>query len=313
MAESHLELLRRAKSSWIYPIYVPSYSRAGKAPFLTLAAGMPEAVQRKVHIIVRPEERVKYETAYPWATIVIEREHGIGPARMRALLDADERGYERIAVLDDDIRNLTLLNRIGTKPDGTPQTQRHSHTFNGYPKPMSNARGLAAMCRLADIVFNRYPDVAYGAPRNGLFSNIEPLDVAISINNRGFPACVMLIDVARFQMRTMPKPFHFHGEDLAMFCDTLERGQQAFTIRCAAYDQHETIDTTIPLDPLDAVGRPHLQDTPKYYPKVHPYLRVSMKNKLGGVMRIGMLWDRWYKATGTRPTELTMAELLRII
>jgi hypothetical protein len=78
-----------------------------------------------------------------------------------------------------------------------------------------------------------------------------------------------------------------------------------------AYDQHGSIKTTIPLDPQDEVGRPHLETTEKFYPLIHPYLRVSMKNKLGGVMRIGVNWSQWYKATDTEPVEIPLADIIK--
>lgn len=309
----HLELLGKARTRWLYPIYVPSAYRAGSAPLLDILAGANSRVQDLVTIVTLPDQLADYAHHYPWARVITERKPGIGPARMRCLVDADVLGHDRIAVLDDDIRNLTLLNKLETKPNGEPRTQRYSHTFNGYSKSSSNVRGLAVMCRMADAVFKARSDVAYGAPRNGLFSNTEDPEIGVSINSRGFPACVMLIDVHRFTMRKMPNPFQHHGEDLAMFLDTLENGQTSFMLRCASYDQHETIETTIPLDPLDEVGRPHLQYTGKYYPNVHPFLRVSMKNKLGGVMRIGMNWNRWYKATGTTADTISLPELIKEI
>lgn len=310
----HLALLQQARTGWLYPIYVPSYDRAGVAPLLTILSKADQRVKSRVTIVTRASQVRTYERAYPWARVVAQvRQRGIGPARMSCLLDADERGFKRIVVLDDDIRNLTLLNKLETKPDGTPRTQRYSHTFNGFDKTESNVMTLAAMCRMADAVFAARTDVSYGAPRNGLFSNTEDPELGVSINSRGFPACVMFIDVSRFTMREIPKPFQYHGEDLAMFLHNLEQGKQSFMLRCASYDQHETIETTIPLDPQDEVGRPHLQSTEEYYPSVHPYLRVTMKNRLGGTMRIGINWPRWYKATGTKATSINLYKLIKEI
>lgn len=306
----HLALIPKARSSWLYPIYVPSYSRAGKAPFLELLKQAPGSVQRKVHIVVRPEERGAYRAAYPWATVVTEAKPGIGPARMRVLLDAETRGYQRVVVVDDDIHQLTLL-RATTNAKGQPYAQRYASSINGIPKPLLNVRTLAVACRLADGVFSMRPEAAYGAARNGLFSGpVADPRIGAMLNKQSFPACTMLMDVERFSMRRMPKPFQYHGEDLAMFLDTMEQGQRVFQLPGVAYDQQGVIQTTIPLDPLDEVGRPHLQDTPRYYPNMHPYLRVSVKNKLGGVMRIGVNWNAYYKATGTEPDIIPLTELL---
>lgn len=311
MTNAHLPLLKQARTGWVYPIYVPSAYRAGEAPLLTILSGADRRIQARVTIVTLASQVTKYKRAYPWARVITQmRQPGIGPARMSALRDADERGFKRIALLDDDIRNLTLLNKLQDDPI---KTQRYSHTFNGYSKPSSNVRGLAVMCRMADAVFAEWPSVSYGAPRNGLFSNTEDPELGVTINNRGFPACVMFIDLERFTMRTMPSPFQYHGEDLAMFLHNMTEGKHTFMLRCASYDQHETIETTIPLDPQDEVGRPHLDYTEKYYPKIHPFLRATMKNRLGGVMRIGVNWNRWYKATGTTAVEIPLPELVKEI
>lgn len=305
----HINLLPKAKSSWIYPIYVPSYSRAGSAPFLESLKEASAGVQRKTHIIIRPEEHEAYQAAYPWATIVHEATPGIGPARMRALIDADERGYKNIVVLDDDITRVSLLQRITTDA-GKLHTRRYSASVSGQPKTPLLLRSLGVGCALAGAVFRQQPTVAYGAARNALFSGeVDPSHGAY-IRRASFPACVMFFDVERFTMREMPEPYQYHGEDLAMFLDTMEKGQHSFTLPGVAYDQQSTIETTIPLDPLDEVGRPHLQTTETYYPSIHPYLRVSMRNKLGGVMRIGVNWKRWYKDTGNEPLVIPLTDLI---
>lgn len=305
----HLQLLSQARSSWLFPIYVPSYSRAGKAPLLETLRAAPAAVQRKVNIVVRPSEKKLYKTAYPWATIVTEEQPGIGPARMECMADAERRGYEHITVLDDDITHLTLLERVA-RENGTFHSRRYSVRVSGIKEPMLFIRSLAVGCALSEAIFLERPDAAYGAARNALFSGDVDTSIGATLNKGSFPACVMFFDVERFSMRLMPEPYQFHGEDLAMFLDTLSNGQECFTIPILAYDQHGGIETTIPLDPLDEVGRPHLETTDDWYPEIHPYLRVSMKNKLGGVMRIGVNWKRWYKDTESGPVEIPLADLI---
>lgn len=309
MTNEHIALLRKSKTSWLYPLYVPSYSRAGNAPLLEMLKTAPEAVQRKVHIVVRPTETYDYERAYPWATVVSESTSGIGPARMRCLVDAEFRGYKRIVVLDDDIWHVSLLER----PDGTQHTRRFSAKVSGIPEPMLLLRSLAVGCKLADGVFVTRPAASYGAARNALFSGDVDPRVGATLNKGSFPACVMFMDVQRFDMRVMPKEFKWHGEDLAMFLDAITQEQEVFTLPGVAYDQHGAIASTIPLDPQDAVGRPHLASTEYHYPDIHPYLRVSMRNKLGGVMRIGVNWSQWYKATGSGPVEIPLTDIIKEI
>lgn len=305
----HIELFRKAKSSWLYPIYVPSAFRAGTAPLLNLLVKAPAAVQRKVTIVGLPEERREYERSYPWARFVEERRPGIGPARMRALKDADVHRREHITVLDDDIIHVSLLQRLETAP-GKWHSSRYSSRVSGVAEPMALLRSLAVACRLSDVLWERLPLASYGAARNALFSGGVDTSVGASVNKGSFPACVMFFDVERFKMRRMPKAYQYHGEDLAMFLDAMTRGDRPFTLPGVAYDQHGGIETTIPLDPQGEVGRPHLQTTPDDYPDIHPYLRVSMKNKKGGTMRIGMNWKAWYRDTGTEPVDIPLALMM---
>jgi len=311
---AHLELLKRGKRSWLYPIYVPSYDRAGTAPLLNMLAKADLRVQANVYIVVRPSQRRAYRLAYPWATIVPEAVKGIGPARMRCLVDAEQRGFKRIVVLDDDIIHVSLLEQrtVQVNPWKT-HTRRHSAKVSGIPEPMLLVKSLTAACRMATVMFQSPLAPSYGAARNALFSGDVDTSIGATLNKGSFPACVMFFDVKRFSMRQMPKPFQYHGEDLAMFLHEYSLGQAVFTLPGVAYDQHGKIETTIPLDPQDEVGRPHLQSTERYYPRMHPYLRVSMKNALGGVMRIGVNWPRWYKATGTEPVDIPLDYIMEEI
>lgn len=310
MTNEHINLLSQTKTKHrLYPIYVPSYSRAGSAPLLEMLNEASPVVQNKIHIVVRPSERKVYQQAYPWAKIVTENIKGIGPARMRCLLDADDRGYSRIVVLDDDIIHVSLL-EMTESPDGKQHTRRFSAKVSGIKEPDLLVQSLTIGCVLAEGVFRAAPTAAYGAARNALFSGDVDTSIGATLNKGSFPACVMFFHVGRFDMRRMPKPYQYHGEDLAMFLEVLSNDQHSFTLPGVAYDQHGSISTTIPLDPLDEVGRPHLHTTEYHFPEVHPFLRVSMKNKLGGVMRIGMNWVRWYKATGTEPVEIPLSVLI---
>ena len=311
MTNEHLPLIKASKTRWLYPIYVPSAFRAGSAPLLEMLKGAPAGVQRLVRIVTLPEEKRAYQQAYPWAEVIAERQPGIGPARMRCLMHAEFHGERYIVMMDDDIIHLSLLEETYPQPKGERYARRMSAKLTGIPEPLILVRSLAASCKMAQAVFDLREDAAYGAARNALFSGpVADPSIGAMLNKQSFPACVMYFDVARFRQRKMPKPFHFHGEDLAMFLDNLENGKRAFQLPAVAYDQHGSIETTIPLDPEDEVGRPHLLDTPRFYPNVHPYLRVSVKNKLGGTKRIGMLWSRYYKDTGTGPDIISMPELV---
>ncbi|QDP44101.1 glycosyltransferase [Microbacterium phage McGalleon] len=307
----HVSHLFSAKPSWLYPIYIPSHKRAGSAPLLEMLKTASHNVRRRVHIVVRDTEVQEYEDAYPWATIVPQRQpYGIGPARALSLRDAEERRYQKIVMLDDDIWHVSLLERI-QRPGKSDHTRRVSAGVSGIPEPHLLARSLAVACLLASRVFREYPTVAYGAARNALFSGDVDPEIGATINKGSFPACVMFIDLQRFKWRTCHKDYRNHGEDLSMCLDTMERGLDWFTLPGVAYDQNGTIETTIPLDPQDAVARtPDLENAEHAYPDMHPYLKASVRNKLGGVMRIGVNWPKWYKDTDSKPIDVPLSVIV---
>lgn len=306
----HIPYLHKAKSSWLYPIYIPSWNRAGIAPLLDLIADMPRGVRRKVYIIVRPEQVDDYEDEYPWANIILTKKPGLGAARMAGIRYAARHGHTRIVMMDDDIKQLSLLERI-ERPGNTPHTRRFSSRVAGAPKPILVARTLAVACMLADNTFEEMPWCSYGAARNALFSGDQQTKVGATTNRGSFPSCVFFFDVERFRTRKLPKQFIMHGEDLAISLECLTHDQSWFTLPGVAYDQDGSIESMIPLDPLTAEGRQIDMDNANVvYPEVAPYLKASYKNKLGGVMRIGFQWGRWYKDTGTEPISVPIDELL---
>ena len=307
----HLALLNTCKVSWIYPIYVPSYSRAGNAPLLDILAKATPSIQRRVHVVVRREEQKAYGDAYPWAKLITHPgPYGVGPARARALRDAEQRGHERIVMMDDDVVHLSLMEKT-INAQGKPHTRRWSEKLAGQPSEQHLPRSLAVACRLADRSFELLPDAAYGSARQGLFSGDVDTDIGVFADKGGFPACVLFFDLARFSWRDCPEPYRLHGEDLSMFLHTLEDGKQAFVIPSVAYDTKNSIESTIPLDPLDSRGRQDdLDAAAEVYPTVAQYLRPTMKNKNGGVMKIGVHWPQWYKDTELQATIIPMQELI---
>lgn len=306
----HLRLFGRVSRDRLYPMYVPTYTRAGVAPFLEMLNDAPSWVKNRVWLVVRPEEQNAYQAAYPWAKQVLVKRPGLGPARTRALKHAQTHGHTRLVMLDDDINHVSLLQRV-TQDNGKDHTRRYSSRVTGIPEPLLTLNALTVACVLADGVFHREPDAVYGACRNALFSGDVDTDLGATLNKGTFPASVMFYDVTRMENITLPKDFHMHGEDVAFALDVMSRGQLWFTLPAVAFDQSGTIETTIPLDPTDSEARRvDIRNAEMAYPDLHPYLRESMKNKAGGVMRVGMYWHRWYKDTESDPIEIPMKKLM---
>jgi hypothetical protein len=65
------------------------------------------------------------------------------------------------------------------------------------------------------------------------------------------------------------------------------------------------------LDPTDPEARRvDIENAAVDYPEIYPFLRESMRNKAGGVMRVGVNWRQWYKATESEPVEIPLTDLL---
>lgn len=307
----HLKLLKTCKVSWIYPIYVPSYSRAGGAPLLDILAKATPSIQRRVHIVVRKEEAKAYRQAYPWAEVISHTgPYGVGPARAAALRAAATRGQQRIIMLDDDVVHVSLM-EMTVNDSGKKHTRRWSEKLAGQPSHEHLPRALSVACHLADAVFAHDQLASYGSGRQGLFSGDVDTEVGAIMDKGGFPACLLFFDLERFTWDECPSPYREHGEDLSMFLHNLREGQRAFVLPSVAYDTKNGIESTIPLDPLDERGRQDDLDAAfDIYPEVADYLRVSLRNKAGGVMKIGVHWPAWYKAHGSGPIVVPMQDLI---
>lgn len=304
----HIQQLPKARSSWMYPIYIPSWNRAGTAPLLNMLSDAPAVVQRKVHIIVRPDQHADYVAAYPWAKIIHVHKPGLGPARTQGWLHARYVGHKRIVMMDDDIKHLSLLERIPR--DGRPHSRRYSSRVSGVAEPMNTIKALAVACKMADVAFAEVPNASYGAARNALFSGDVQTKVGAEYYKGSFPSCVFFFDVERYTAKKLPPEYHFHGEDLAICLTALKRGQIWFTLPAVAYDQDGNIESMIPLDPLTEQGRQaDIDNALIRYPDQHPYLRSSYKNKLGGVMRIGIKWAQFHKDNNTTAITVPMDEM----
>lgn len=316
MTDKMIDLLMQADPDWMYPIYVPSYKRAGKAPFLNLMAKAPEHLQEKVYIVCRASESKAYRQAYPWATIVEQRvPWGIGPARMVCVGDADERGFDRIVMLDDDITRVGFLEDRGTSAEGKPKSGRYSHKNTPWESWEFTLHCLAFGCKMADAVFYHAEDVAYGSTRSAFMSSFVDVSKTATIEAQGFPLCVLFIDVHRFTMRHMPKEFQYEGEDLAMFLDTYEEGYNTFIFNTLVFDDDRGLATTIPMSGDGEIDRTqNLIDAQRLYSGLGPYLRVTNQNKdTGAIKRIGVDWRRWHKERGTEATHVMTGDVVSYI
>lgn len=320
MTDKMIEILHgmdgQTTDEWMYPIYVPSYKRAGVSPLLNLLANAPMYIKRKVYIVCRASESKAYRRAYPWATIVEQRvPWGIGPARMVCVGHADEMGFDRIVMLDDDITRVGLLEDRGVNEEGKPKSGRYSYKVWGVSALEATIKSLALGCRMADAVFYHAGDVAYGSTRSAFMSSYVDTSQTATIEARGFPLCVLFIDVHRFTMRDMPRPFQYEGEDLAMFCDAYEYGYTTFLFNTLVFDDDRGLETTIPMSGDGEIDRmSNLNDAQAMYEVLGPYLKVTNLNPAtGAVKRIGVDWRRWHKDHGTDPTHIMTGDVVSFI
>lgn len=308
------ELLYETKHEWMYPIYVPSYRRAGKSPLLKLLAQQPAEIRRLVYIVCRASESKAYRQEYPWATIVEQRvPWGIGPARMVCLMHADMMKFTRIVMMDDDITRVQLLEDRST-PDKI-KSGRFSRDNTDMGPVEFFGRNLELGCKMADAVFHLARDVAYGSTRSAFMSSDVDVSETATIDARGFPLCVLFINTKRFTMRRMPAAFQYEGEDLAMFLHAYEEGKATFLFNSLVFDDDRNLETTIPMSGVGEIDRSaNLMNAQKIYRELGPYLRVTNMNKLtGAVKRIGVDWRKYHKERGTNPTHILEGEVLSYI
>lgn len=316
MTDKMIELLMQTDPDWMYPIYVPSYKRAGLSPLLNLLAKAPEDIQEKVYIVTKSAQVKAYRKAYPWATVVCQQPTpGIGPARMDCVGHADEMGFERIVMLDDDITSVRFLEDRGTDVKGQPKSGRYSHRNTPWEGWEFTLHCLAFGCKMADAVFYHAEDVAYGSTRSAFMSSQVDVSQTATIGARGFPLCVLFIDVNRFTMRDMPKEFQYEGEDLAMFLDCYENGWATFLFNTLVFDDDRGLTTTIPFSGEGEVDRRrNLEDAQGMYQVLGPYLRVTNYNPdTGAVKRIGVDWRRYHKDHGTEATHIMTGDVVSFI
>lgn len=301
--DRHIDLLKEARISWIYPVFVPSYSRAGTASYLRTLAGSLRSLQSKVYIVARDREVGAYREAYPWATVIPQRPpYGIGPARIRCINYARKRGMKRIFMADDDLVRINLLEYNGVDSQGHPKSRRVSHKDTEWPIEEMSARSLAVACKMADQIFKLDSSVSCGSTRMGFFSSSIDTSIAAVSGLRGFPACTWMIDTERFTMDRMPEEYQWEGEDLAMFMHNLSEGKKSFIQDVVTYDDDLSLTTTIPFSGDGEVDRlKNLSDAETLYPTVWPHLRVTNRSPSGAIRRIGMNWNTWHKAMGTSP------------
>src|SRR5690606_25084499 len=136
-----------------------------------------------------------------------------------------------------------------------------------------------------------------------------------TIDARGFPLCVLFIDVERFTMRHMPKEFQYEGEDLAMFLDAYENGYSTFLFNTLVFDDDRGLTTTIPMSGDGEIDRrQNLADARYMYQELGPYLKVTnMNQETGAVKRIGVDWRRYHKEHGTEATHIMTGDVVSFI
>lgn len=306
----HLYCAARAKEKWCYPLYVPSYNRAGTAPFLNRIAKCDDTLKSLTHIMVRPEQHAAYEEAYPWATLVPVHAPGVGPARMSGLVHARENDYSRVCMADDDLQELSLMYGVLHATQGW-KTVRYSARRAGVTPQQMLKLTYATSCLMADNIMDQYPRVSYGSARNTLWcQNVSTL-MGAEVNKGPFPSNLFYIDTERFTMEEVPKEFQYHGEDLAFILNELENDNQAFVATAWGYTQDSKIPSQIPLDPESPKGRNvDLESAEHLYPDLVQYLVVRYRNAHGGAKRIGIQWSKFCREQGESPIQIPLSDIV---
>ena len=293
----HVNAMITAKLSSLWPIYIPSYNRASKAPLLNSLSKAGSNTQSKVTVVIRRSQLKEYQEAYALTKFryAFVDDPGVGPARIACLEHARKHNRHRILMLDDDMLSFHPLYKAKTKA-GNPVIRSVTAKSLKWPdKVHVSIRSLSAACMYADRLLDRHLDLSYGALRNKLFSIGLDTDVYCDINKGSFPSCAFLIDVDRFSLTEFPcDPFNFHGEDLYMYVFNLKQGYNSFRVNNFCYCQDYDIDSNIPLN--DNIGRGiHIKHILKIWPDMEPYIIPVSKHSTGSIKRVGFNWRRLVK------------------
>jgi len=230
----------RVDHSSFPPVYVLSHARLDVPVFKTI----PEL--SRYAILVVPEERYReYQDAWPHTDIIVIPdgmygvERGVAQARQAVLDYAEQVGYERCVILDDDITGISMQYE---GEDGKATSafvakvgdQRSTYTLGVFAWTLD----------ILDDLMNDNPTVVIAGPQNR--NDQRTLDAAqalYDLNYGRMPIGFVMWDLARFKKYagSLDMRYNRHGEDLWATMTVLHNGGsygRVPSVLVSYYDEH---------------------------------------------------------------------------
>lgn len=248
-----LELSKRL--DLLPPIYIISHRRARRLRTLQTLPALTE----RARLVVAAEEAEEYRRAHPRARVLTipkgyrGLEIGVGRAKQFVFDTADLLGQDHILIIDDDLKNLSVLYAIGAG--------KVSHAFlqaigNRQEELQLGLLVLMALC--AGEAYAAHDNAVTASPQgNNSNRTTGSSEVRWELNRGGVPSQLQSWRVDRFRDRCRELDllnFNRHGDDIAAACLIVSAGGAVVNVPSiiGSYFDYET--QSVLRDPRTAPG-----------------------------------------------------------
>lgn len=286
-------------------IFVPSYMRPNFVSGKVFRTFQPE-VQKKIHIVVRPQQYDDYCKANPEFDVISMEDYpvnGLASTRQFIFEYAVKHKYSMIIDMDDDIKILTyLFSDVTAKGD---PCSKHSLVPDAQADPLLQQKVLLGAAHIARTVFKKYPDVVLGNIRRQRMCQAEDnARLKYIIDCGPTPRQVTLMNVKslyRMGINRDVKRFDRHGDDIGFCAKILAEGGHLFNIPCLTYDYiSEKCDSVVRTPETEKELHAYEYKMLQAYP-IKDYLRTTFKDEEGNYMWGDVNFQAFHKLNGSKP------------
>lgn len=286
-------------------IFVPSYMRPNFVSGKLFRTFSPE-VQKKIHIVVRPEQYKDYSKANPEFDVISMGDYpvnGLASTRQFIFEYAVKHRYSMIIDMDDDIKILTyLFNGVTAKGD---PCSKHSLVPDAQEDPLLQQKVLLGAAHIARDVFKKYPTVMLGnIRRQRMCQGKDNARLKYIIDCGPTPRQVTFMNVRSlhgYNINRDVKRFDRHGDDIGFCAKILAEGGHLFNIPCLTYDYvSEKCDSVVRTPETEKELHAYEYKMLQSYP-IKDYLRTTFKDEEGNYMWGDVNFQAYHKLKGTKP------------
>lgn len=293
-----------------YPIWIISYNRAGKAPFL-------DRVQKEwdrpgdVNVVVRASQAEDYRSAYPGVTLhALPDEHinNVGKARWAAAELAYSSGDEIIIMMDDDILNTRFLfeRAMVRGPNKGKPCSGHNTLEDEEILPDLEERVLNGFTYVCRRVLADNPKAVLGAMiKQHMSFDVKNQETMYLLNGGVTPRAVMVWHLGRMKENGIAlntERFGPHGDDIGMVAEVLKHGGDCWSVPSFVFEHWpESINIKNSVV-RSAETKPELHafewESLQMYP-IKDYLRIK-RSIIDGSFEWGDVnWSKYHRLHGS--------------